>query len=193
MAYFFSQHPFVQYDPTGQNAPVLATDITKSFRLSEVTQNRKLVYYEYEIKERDRPDTIAERYYGNSKLDWIVFLTNKIRDPYFEWPLTYMQFDAYIKQKYGSVANALETIHHYEQIIVARNESYANFDLQTIVIPEKTLIVDYTTYASLPAASRKSVTSYDYEEMLNNDKRRIKILDKAFVPGLLKELRGIFK
>ena len=46
---------------------------------------------------------IADQYYGDSSLDWIVYLTNNITDPQWEWPLPQEVFDDFIRSKYGSI------------------------------------------------------------------------------------------
>lgn len=193
MSFIFSPYPLVLYDPTGGSSPQLAVDITRRFKLQEATRNSKLVYYDYQIKDRDRPDHMAEKYYGNSRLDWLFFITNQIHDPYFQWPLNYSQFDGYIRKKYGSPSVAQATVHHYEQIITPRSEYFSNYDGSQIIIPEKTVIVDYDTYLSVNASLRKIVDVFEHEEQLNNKKRNIKILDKAFVPGLMRDFRRIFE
>lgn len=192
MPHYFAPFPTVAYDPTGENVPVLCTDITKRFKISEAIKGRKLVFYDYQVKEHDRPDVVAEKYYGDATLDWLLFITNGVFDPYFGWPLNYAQLQDFIRQKYGSVSTAMSQIHHYEYIVAPRKEYYENYDSSIVMIPEQTVIIDYTTYASLTAAERRQVTAYEYEEATNNDKRNIKILDKAFVPGLLRDFRRIF-
>jgi hypothetical protein len=192
MSYWFDNHPTVNYDPTGENAPVLAIDITRMFKLSELGGNSKFIFYDYQVQDHDRPDTIAHKYYDNSQLDWIIFLANQIHDPYFEWPLNFKQFNDYITQKYGSLSSASATIHHYEQIIITRKEYYSSSDQSTIVIPEKSLVVDQTTYNTLPAASRRAVSYATWEEDLNNSKRNIKILDAQYVPALVRQFGSIF-
>ena len=192
MSFFFKSHPLVAYDPTGKKQPVLAIDITRRFRLERVTRNNKLVFYDYIIKERDRPDIMANLYYKDPRLDWIFFITNELFDPYFQWPLTYLQFNEYIRQKYGSVAVAKETSHHYEQILQARKEKF-EFNGEIINVPEKTVWVDQTTYSSLSPSVRKSIDSFTFEENENNRKQHIKILDKAFIPSIMQEFSTIFK
>ena len=76
MSYFFTPHPFVAYDPTGQNTPSLAIDITRRFRLSEISRNNSLIFYNYDVKDSDRPDIMAEKYYQDPRLDWLFFITN---------------------------------------------------------------------------------------------------------------------
>jgi len=193
MSFYFTPHPLVSYDPTGEGAPQLAIDITRRFKLQEVTSNSKLVFYDYQIKERDRPDVMAEKYYGNSRLDWLFFITNSIFDPYFQWPLTQNQFNEYMRQRYGSIATAQATNHHYEQIITPRKEYYSNFVNELVVIPERVVIVDQTTYTSLASTAKRAVSVYDYEESQNNLRRNIKILDTVYVPGLMRDFKRIFE
>lgn len=192
MSYFFTPYPVVLYDPRGINQPQLAIDITRRFRLEHVTKNSKLIFYEYEIKDTDRPDIMADKYYGDSRLDWLFFITNSIYDPYFQWPLNYSQFVAYIRQKYGSTSAAQATTHHYEQILQARRER-VEYDGTIITLPERAVIVDYTTYIALATTARRSVTTYEFEENENNRRRIIKILDKAFVPSIISEFEEIFR
>ena len=190
--FYFSPFPVVTYDPLGENTPQLACDITRRFKITEVLNNRQLVYYGYTIKDRDRPDIMAEKYYDNPRLDWLFFIVNQKFDPYFQWPLNQFQFDSYIRQKYGSPSVAQGTVHHYEQILNTRKEHYSNYDSSTIVIPEKKIIIDKTTYVSLASSLKRTVSVFDYEEELNNKKREIKILDRVFLPSLMKDFKRIF-
>ena len=192
MSHFFKSYPVVSYDINNDNHPQLVTDITRRFRLEQVTKNSKLIFYDYEIKEHDRPDIMAEKYYGDSRLDWLFFITNEIFDTYFQWPLNYKQFNDYMIQKYGSISSAHAQTHHYEQIIQARDQSFSHSDGSVNIIPERVLTVDQTTYTSLAATARRSVTTFDFEENENNRKRIIKILDKAFVPGIMQQFKTIF-
>jgi len=68
----------------------------------------------YEIKEGERPDTIAHEYYGDARYAWLVYLSNEIYDPYYDWYLSQTDFDKYIAKKYGSVETAMATILHYQ-------------------------------------------------------------------------------
>jgi hypothetical protein len=72
-----------------------------------------------------------------------------------------------------------QTIHHYEKII---QKNSSGFDgAQQRIYPEKTLVVDYTTYAALPATDRKAITIFEYEQNLNDDRRHIYLLDLHYV------------
>lgn len=70
---------------------------------------------DYYIKEGERPDQIAEKYYEDPELDWIVLITNNITDAQNQWPLDGEVFRNYLIDKYGS-DETLNEIHHYETV-----------------------------------------------------------------------------
>lgn len=129
--------------------------------------------------------------YGDSTLDWLILLPNEILDPYFQWPLSQNQLNDVIRKKYGSVSTAMAQVHHYEQIIQPRTE-LVNSDGEKIVVSERTLQVDQTTYISLAANAKREVTAYDYE-LANNEKyRTISIIDIAYVPSIVDRFRNLY-
>ena len=115
--FYFRPFPMISYRVPGKNVSIPTIDISKRFSIANFINNANVTFDEYYVKDGERPDTIAYDYYGDYTLDWLVLLTNEIHDVYFEWPLGYEQFNAYLKQKYGSVEYTLSTTHHYEQII----------------------------------------------------------------------------
>lgn len=177
--FLFRPFPTVSYRVPNTKRTVAATNITKRFAITNFINNANVTFDEYFVQDGERPDTIAYDYYGDQTMDWLILLTNEIHDPYFEWVLSYEQFNNYIRQKYGSVEYAMKTTHHYEKILQEKKIIFDN-GVQRI-IPEKTLIVDYTTYASLAASSRKIVTIYDYENARNEKNRNIYLLDLNYL------------
>jgi hypothetical protein len=177
--FFFRPHPIIPYRVPGQTKSIAAVDITRRFSVANFISNATVTFDEYIIQDGERPDHVAYDYYDDYTLDWLVLLTNEIQDPYYEWPLSYEKFHNYIKQKYGTVEYALTTNHHYEKIIQKNN--IASDGIQQRVYPEKTVVVDYTTYAALPATDRKAVTIFEYENELNDQRRHIYLLDLHYV------------
>jgi hypothetical protein len=175
MAFFFRPYPTVRYRVPKTNKTIAATNITKRFGVTNFLNNAKATFDEYYVQDGERPDIVATQYYGDQTLDWLVLLVNEIHDPYFQWVLSYELFNNFLRQKYGSVEYTQSTVHHYEQII----QQYRNFSDNGVqrIIPEKTLTVDYTTYASLTAPERKIVTIFEYENEINENNRHIYLLD----------------
>jgi hypothetical protein len=178
--FYFRPFPTTPYRVPGTNNTVSAVDITRRFRIVELIRGLNATYDNYYVKDGERPDIVAYEYYGDVTLDWVILLVNQMHDPYFQWCMSYDQFQEYLKQKYGSVEYALREIHHYEKII---QQETTNYDDEGIIrnIPEKTLTVDYTTYASLIATERKAVTYYEFEEQKNEFNRHILLLDVNMV------------
>lgn len=188
MPYYFRPFPLTTYDVKKNNKSALLTNITSRFKLVEAFQRQEAVYYDYSVKEGERADTIAFKYYGDASLDWVIYLTNDIIDPEFEWPLSNRALTSYITKKYGSVAAAMEQTHHYEQII---QQHQVLFD--GTIIPAKYEQIDLTTYDSLASADKRIVTSYEYENEVNESKRSIKLLSEDFITPLLSQVKRIFE
>jgi len=191
MAYYFSHLPTITYNSGGVSSKVKTnirvTDITKRFRISQLLNNREVFYYDYSVKDGERPDTIAHKLYGDSRLDWVVLLVNEIHDKYYQFPLSTSEFDEFIAKQYGSLGQAQNTVHHYERIIQAQ---------QTLsdgtVVPERRLQVDETTYNSLSATDRRSVSVYEHEFRSNEKRRNIKLVDPQFIPFILTEAGRLY-
>lgn len=184
MAHYFSHLPNTRYKINGIyccRRQETVTDITKRFKINQLLNGVEAYYYDYEIQSGDRPDTVAYKLYGSSKLDWIVLLVNEIHDRYFEWALTDSEFQEYIVKQYGSLSEAQSLVHHYEKIIQAKT---TNSD--GTITPERTVIVDETTYNSLSLPERRIVTAYEEEDKRNESRRRIKLVDKQFIPRILR-------
>jgi len=93
------------------------------------------------------------------------------------------EFGAFVKNKYGSLATAKSTIHHYEQILRTRVEATGTAD----PIPEARIEIDETTYDTLAAAARNIKYCYDWEVDRNEAKRDIKLINRNFVADILTE------
>jgi hypothetical protein len=190
MAFYFRPHPTIPYRIPGTKQTIAATDITRRFSVANFVRNANVNFDEYYVQDGERPDTVAYDYYDDETMDWLVLLANEIHDPYYEWPLSYEQFNLYIAQKYGSTRAAYQTIHHYEQILQEK-QLVIESGIQRI-LPEKTLEVDYTTYLSLTANKRKSVTAYDYENDLNDQRKHIYLIDLNYLQIIKEQHPYIF-
>jgi len=188
MPFYFEPFPTVLYDIKKNGKKVELTNLFLRYKIVEAFKNQKATYYNYNIKEGERPDTIAFKYYGDASLDWIILLTNNIIDPQFEWPLDKRSFQRFLVKKYGNISTAYSTTHHYEQII--QNQKVL-FD--GTIIPERVAEIDLVTYNSLSSSSKRLVTAYEYEERLNESKREIKLLSDVYLFDLLSIVSEAFQ
>lgn len=91
----------------------LVKDITRRAKLVDNAPSVPFVLYPYEIRNNLRSDIISEFYYGDSQLDWLIYMTNDIFDPYWEWYLTDEQIEEKLKSNFGSVETAMKKIKFY--------------------------------------------------------------------------------
>lgn len=185
MATYFKNFPRVEYELS--NTEFQTQNITKRFRgLPEVLKNR-YIYYIYTVKDGERPDMVAAKYHGDPTYDWIILLINGVFDPQFQWTLNMNDFNKYIINKYGSIETAQQTIKYRQKVINEREEYYAREFSE-----ERFLNVDEDDYNSTPVERRRIITAYDYELDLNEQRRKIKLIDNRFLPQFISEYNIIF-
>lgn len=185
MAYF-RELPLVDYNNQLSRNVILKAAILKSI-LDKID-----VFYNYIIPEGYRPDMVAHEEYGNSEYDWVVYLSNNITDPYYEWPMDYKNFAGYLESKYGTDVYTLQS-----QILHYKYTGLTNED------PNQVALIDWTmtpeTHSVLAAESGENVSGwtpvfvYDYEDNLNDQRRNIKLISKYYLPQIQKELSKVFK
>lgn len=188
MSNYFTFFPTIQHDLKDENKSTELTNILRRFRVKPKTKSMTSVYYDYTVQEGDRPDTIADKYYGSSKLSWIVLHYNDITNPYYDWPLFGREFTQYIIDSYGSVTSATSTVKHYYKILAEENVLFNG-----VKQAREEIRIDLKTYNSLSGTPhlRRSETQYEYEEAQNEKRRRIKILDRRYANQLIKELASV--
>jgi hypothetical protein len=202
MSHYFVGFPTVAYNPpvprlTGSGNALrskenhIATDISKRLLIKQLTGDPNLVYYEYIVEDGERPDIIAEKYYGDSRVDWVILMYNQIVDPYFQWVLSIRNFEQYLRQKYGSIAVAQATVNRYEKLIHGTS-TYTNDFGETINIPARYVTVDKSTYDTLAPTSRREVDAYTHEDNLNEKRRNIRLLEEDFIGDLMDNYRELF-
>lgn len=207
MAEFFDQFPKVRYnlDPSSDRLKDYDFPLNIFVRfgfLSESFDN-SFFYYEYVIKDTDKPEILAEKIYNDPEAHWIILLANKMIDPLYDWPLTDTNFQKFIIKKYGSIATAKTVIQRYERVVKTLDDVSG---LETIRTYEITQSEYNTLPVSDPTGTQKTLPNgeivtvyeyrnilyaYDYEFDLNEKKRNIKIIKADFYPQIKAEFDQI--
>lgn len=104
---YFTKFPTIYYNGT------LCKDISRSARFTEESRNQTSLFYPVEIDAGFRADNLAEAYYQDSEMDWLIWLTNDIIDPYYDWYLSEQEFENFIVSKYGDYPTAIKKIKFY--------------------------------------------------------------------------------
>lgn len=88
-------------------------DITQRTVLLNSVYNNPVLYYPYDIADGERPDMIADRYYSDQYMSWLLYLSNNVIDPYHDWYVDQTTFEQFIVKKYGSLASAMSRIKYF--------------------------------------------------------------------------------
>ena len=156
---------------------------------------QQLAFFEkYQIKGDDRPDHVANEFYDDPTLDWVILISNNITDVYSEWPMTNDVFNTYLLDKYGSYEN-INNIHHYETNEV--KDSQGSVIVQGgLRVGAAQSVTYYDYYSDLQVTVNNvatPITNYQYEEKLNNDRRNIFILKPDYLNIVFDDLERMMQ
>jgi hypothetical protein len=162
--------------PTIEYGTKVARNLITRPKIKEFILGNPNVIYDYVIKDGERPDIIANAYYGDSNFVWLIFLANNIVDPYYDWPLTQEQFKDFIIDKYGSVETAKSTIKHYKHKTKGTLITKETYELNA-------------TMLKIVASDYQSIDVYKFEDEANEAKRSIKLIDARLATSAFAKLR----
>ena len=170
---YFTKFPYIIYDSVGNGEFKIVTNLLRRVSIRSKIKVNTLFFDTYDVKEGETPEMIAHKLYGDSELHWIVLLVNNVTERYHQWPKNNNQFLAYINDKYSNV----DATHHYE-ISQTSGDTTIKIDIGT----------DNTDY---PAAS--IVTNAEYEESLEDEKRKIRLLEPSYVGLFVDEFNSLME
>lgn len=153
------------------------TNILRRIKPIKSILNRIDVYFDYIIKEGERPDTIAYDYYGSSTYTWLIYVSNNIYDPYYQWPLTSNQLFKFVELKYGDPYQAQIDIHHYQN------------DSKDYIATKYT----FDNWTQVERFEWYPVTNFEYENQVNEEKRNIKLISNQYLDLINQQLEDMFR
>ena len=147
---------------------VTVADIFRRVSIVEENLNSYNLEY-YTILDGEQPEDVAYKLYGDPELHWTVLLVNNIVDPYNDWYLTTEVLEEFVKQKYG--ADFLDTHHHW-------------------VLPERPEICVEYDRTKLANGEIIAVTNKEHEEILNDGRQEIRVVNPNQIQDFVKEYRN---
>ena len=177
MAYF-KYFPKIYYDVRGNTKQeqfdavtnIMARVVVKadSWKQSDENLNEFVEaangFVKYIIKDGDRPDTVADQFYGDAELHWVVLYANgaSMQQPWYDWPMTQYDLTKFVAKKYGS--GNLNATNHY---------SSGGFQVDS----------------DAPGAT--IVTNFGHEQTLNDAKRPIRVIGSQYVSLVVDEFKSL--
>ena len=166
---YFEKFPLYQYDIEDNQYRRLITDITRRVNLKSNAKANTLVFDNYSVKDGEQPDIVADKYYGDSGLHWIIVTVNNITSRY-DWPLDQVALSEFVADKYSNVNGT----HHHEINATSGDTT------------KKLIVSSDTTGAT-------AVTNFEHEQTVNDNKRKIRLLDKLYVGQFVSEFEKLIQ
>lgn len=156
---YFKNFPKIAYDMIGDNKSfIITTNIFKRLIATKNILSQNVLFDLYDIKDGETPELVAEKFYDDPNLYWVILLANNIKNPFYNWPLTSNELLKFTQNKYE---NNLSGIHHFEN-------SNA-----------------FEVLSTDPGAV--AITNIDFENKQNENNRSIKILRNEFLDEFVVE------
>jgi hypothetical protein len=143
----------------------LVKNIFKRPKIRSDIKDKITTFYNYTIRDGERPDQIAKKIYNNPELDWLILITNNITNVNEQWPLDNSSFYSYLLDKYGSEEALLE-VHHYEsrevrdeynRIVVPGGIEIDQLNAEEFTTTENKLTYDLNSFPSSKFGSKVTV------------------------------------
>jgi len=102
MSSYLDQFPLVRYDIDRNQLTEnkLVTNIFFRMDIIASILDNIAAYELYFVKDGEKPEHLAERYYGTPEAHWLILYANKITDPQYEWPRSGSAMASYLFKKY---------------------------------------------------------------------------------------------
>lgn len=172
---YFKQFPDISYNNTQ------VKNILARVKLSDVLKEERYTYFDYTLRDGDQPWMIADLYYDNVDRVWLVYMSNDIIDPVYEWYKDSYAFENYIKKKYGTIAAAKSDLIGYKEVVDGI-ETGVTYSKDTFALSSDVNKSNWTP-----------IYSYDHEDEINESRRNIKLLSKSYAQLAENNLKALLK
>ena len=178
--FYFEYFPLMAYDVKGTKNYKLVPHILRRVKLRAGIRSGVFIFDNYDVKDGEKPEDVAFKWYGDAELHWVILMTNNITDRYYEWPMSQPQFQEFIEDKYG-VAD-IDAIHHYEITQTSGPTSSSGPDDYS-----------YLVECNSDEDGAVSVSNRGYEQRLQDKYRQIRLLDPKYVGRFVSEFERLIQ
>ena len=191
---YFRELPNVEYQnflssSISSQSYLTVKNLFRRNKLRDDLQNSFTIFDKHEVVQGARPDTVAEEYYGDPELDWVVLMTAGILNVRDEWPLDDRDLYDYAYEVHG---DKLNSVRYYETTEVKDASG-------RLILPAgKRVNEDFEIYKpdesneiSTKINPVRGISNWEYEIIKNERKRSIYLLRKSYLQQFLNDMRNI--
>ena len=197
MSKYFRYYPQTQYAFANGSFTIeksVKNISLKTTLMDKLSQDDPYAFLRYTISEDEKAEDVADFYYDDPAMSWLVYFANDIVDPYTQWPKTYENFTEYFRKKYASQALPTGT----DAIVWGQDATrtdnivhWKNTDDETILISPDSYIRAQTFNGDFVAGDWTAVRRFDYEMEENEELRNIILVNTSYASTVLENLRSL--
>jgi len=175
---YFKKFPRMMYDMKNDGNYKLLPDILRRVKQKSAIKSGQFMFDDYDVRNGEKPEDIAYKWFGDAELHWIILMTNNITDRYYQWPMNQPQFEAFIKDKYSNP----DGIHHYEITKTSGNTTSQGPN-------------DYSHLVEVNSDedNASSISNREYEERIQDNNRSIRLLNQKYLSDFIAEFDKLIR
>ena len=177
---YFSRITLMVYDVKGDDNYKLLPDILRRVKLRAGIRSGTFLFDNYDVKDGERPEDVAFKWFGDAEYHWVILMTNNVTDRYYQRPLSQPQFQEHLEDKYG-LAN-IDAVHHYEKTTDSGKTSSSGPN-------DYSHLVECNSDDGDPSI----ISNRQYEQRKQDEYRSIKLLDTLYLNTFIEEFENLIK
>jgi hypothetical protein len=174
---YFRNFPLMAYDVKGNKDYKLLPNILRRVKLRAGIRSGTFLFDNYDVKDGEKPEDVAFKWFGDAEYHWVILMTNNITDRYYQWPLSQPQFAEHLTDKYG--AGSEDDVHHYEK----------TQDSGPTSSRDNSHLVECNSDDGDPAI----ISNRQYEQRKQDEYRQIRLLSKRYLKTFVSEFESLIK
>ena len=188
---YFSLLPNISYDEKPINYPfsesdfVTAKNFFRRYKINDDIFSFATFFKKYAIMDGERPDSLADKAYGDPFYDWVILLTNNMVNAQYDWPMTNYELQKVLESEFD---NAYTEVHHYETIKIGQYAAGLHVD-ETFYNGQHKVNVNGTVSLKNGSEICGPVTVAEYYTRENEKKREIYLLKPAYFQSFVDDFR----
>ena len=189
---FFSIVPDIQYDekpisyPFSESDFVTAKNFFRRYKVNENVFQYATFFKKYTIKDGERPETVAEKIYGNQFYDWVILLTNNMVNAQYDWPRSNYEMYKIVEEEFD---DPYSEISHYEiKETIGHYQAGLRVD-KTFYDGTHKLNIDGSVQIKNGNEIASPITVAEYYQNENEKKREIYLLKPRYLESFVKDFK----
>ena len=184
--------PDIAYDvkpisyPFSESDFVTAKNFFRRYKVNENVFQYATFFKKYTIRDGERPETVAEKIYGNQFYDWVILLTNNMVNAQYDWPRTNYEMYKIVEEEFD---DPYSEISHYEiKETIGHYQAGLRVD-KTFYDGTHKLNIDGSVQTKNGNEIASPITVAEYYQDENEKKREIYLLKPRYLESFVKDFK----